>query len=219
MIWEGFTTFFEGFKQKHNDFAASYSNMKLSQNAKDFLANKEEAFKQLESKKAGELFTPYLEIVEQYTTNFEDFCLLSLLGDERLEDEGVLEHFASKLINRIGVSTDASENEIENAMTNWMSNAFGISPNASDEEGYEALENWFKNSFGFSPDTTPEEEFNTAMENSFPKEFTAFSESFRNSSEEVKEMIPENLKERWENCKNNLVDAYEMMGWSWEDED
>ena len=78
--WDGFVTFFQSFKQKFDDFKAGYSNLKLSQETQDFLSKKKEAFDQMESQKAGELFAPILVKGEQFAKTFTDFSLLYLMN-------------------------------------------------------------------------------------------------------------------------------------------
>ena len=115
--FDGLTAFFQNFKQKFNDFTATYSDMKLSQETQDFLSNKAEAFKTLETQKAVELFTPYLEQMKKTFNqcNMLDVFLLSDEGEDKVEE---------KMLKMLGVDPAASEEEMKNS----MAAALGIDP-------------------------------------------------------------------------------------------
>ena len=68
-----FVNFFQNFEQKLNEFKGTFSDMQLSENTKKFLSEKENAFNELKSQKAGELFTTYLEPFEEFVNMYNEF--------------------------------------------------------------------------------------------------------------------------------------------------
>ena len=215
--WDGFVTFFQSFKQKFDDFKAGYSNLKLSQETQDFLSNKKEAFDQMESQKAGELFAPILVKGEQFAKTFTDFSLLyfsSYLMNNHVEgvEENVIEE---KIRNILGVASDASDEELQKAMEkkeNWKNTTLGITSDASDEEKNKALEDWIRTNFGIDSYKS-EEDGKKAIEHLdsiYGNEISVLN-SYDNSSDEMKDIMPEDLKERFEKYNNTMAEITEIF--------
>ena len=224
---EGFATFCQNFKQKLDDFTASYSDMKLSQETQDFLTDKDNALKQLSAQKASELFTPYLEKLESFNI-IKNFGILSSIEDEdwdKMDDEK-----AEKVLKMAGINDVSSSEEVINAMKNQMSTVIDIDPAASDEEFEKAFEKWWVNTIGFDPNNASDEEMDKAMENwtnsifgfdpstmskedqtkafeEWKNKNNAFFESFDKSSE----FMSKELKERGEKLKEDMELTYELL--------
>jgi hypothetical protein len=207
--WDDFVTFFQNFKQKSDDFKAGYSNLKLSQETQDFLSDKKEAFDQMESQKAGELFEPILVKGEQFAKTFTDFSLLySLLYFE----ENVIEE---KIRNILGVASDASDEELQKAMEkkeNWKNTTLGITSDASDEEKNKALEDWIRTNIGIDSYKS-EEDGKKAIEHldSIYGNEISVLKSFDRSSDELKDVLPKDLKERFEKYNNTMAEITEIF--------
>ena len=212
--FEGFVTYFQGFKQKFNDFKATYSNMKLSQETQQFLSDKANAFNSLETQKAGELITPYLEQMEK-TSNICNFW--NSMGDKKMEEvlkekwfgitpETSEEETKKAVLATIGVAPSASDEEFAKAVENWTNTKFGfaLNPNASDEEMNKAFEN-LAHTMGVDINASDEEQ-KKAVENymSLSKETL---DGFVKSYEEIKEILPEDLKGRCEQLKNSINES------------
>ena len=222
--WDGFVTFFQNFKQKSDDFKAGYSNLKLSQETQDFLSNKKEAFDQMESQKAGELFAPILAKGEQCAKTFDDFSLLYLITDFSLLDlmnnhvEGVEENVREKKIRKwLGVASDASDEELKKAKEdweNWENTTLGITSDASNEEKNKALEDWMRTNFGIDSDLNKsEEDAEKAIEHLdsiYGNEISVLN-SFDRSSDELKDVLPKDLKERFEKYNNTMTEITERF--------
>lgn len=212
--WDGFVTFFQNFKQKFDDFKAGYSNLKLSQETQDFLSNKKEAFDQMESQKAGELFAPILEKGEQFAKTFADYYLLNLtINPVEGVEEKVIE---GKIRNRLGVTSDASEEEMEKAKENWINTTLGITSDASIEEKNKALEDWLRTNFGIDGFKSEEdaEKAIEYVESNYGNELSILN-SYDESSDEMKDIMPIELKERFEKYKNTtdeIVDILTLVG-------
>ena len=207
--WDGFVTFFQNFKQKFDDFKAGYSNLKLSQETQDFLSNKKEAFDQMESQKAGELFAPILVKGEQFAKTFTDFSLLYLMNNHV---EGVEENVIEEKIRKcLGVASDASDEELQKAKGNWENSVLGITSDASDEEKNKALEDWVRTNFGIDSFKS-EEDGKKAIEHfdSFYENEISILNSYDNSSDEMIDIMPEDLKERFEKYKNTIAELAEL---------
>ncbi len=122
---EGFAAFCQNFKQKLNDFKATYSDMKLSQETYNFLADQEKAFNELESQKFGELFTPGLEQLENANKMLAKSAELQNLhrkvrtAPELNEAYSNFNHFCDSII---GVnSSELSQEEWEKAEKDYVS--------------------------------------------------------------------------------------------------
>ena len=63
---KGFVDFFQNFQQKFDEFKATFSDMQLSEKTQNFLSEKENAFNEMQSQKADELFSTYLEPFEEF---------------------------------------------------------------------------------------------------------------------------------------------------------
>lgn len=215
--WDGFVTFFQSFKQKFDDFKAGYSNLKLSQETQDFLSEKKEAFDQMESQKAGELFSPVLVKGEQFAKTFTDFSLLyfsSYLMNNHVEgvEENVIEE---KLRNILGIASDASDEELQKAKEkkeNWKNTTLGITSDASDEEKNKALEDWIRTNFGIDSYKS-EEDGKKAIEHldSIYGNEISVLKSFDRSSDELKDVLPKDLKERFEKYNNTMAEITEIF--------
>ena len=206
--WDGFVTFFQNFKQKFDDFKAGYSNLKLSQETQDFLSNKKEAFDQMESQKAGELFAPILEKGEQFAKTFADYGLIYLMiYHVEGVDENVIE---GKIRNSLGVTSDASDEELEKAKENWINTTLGITLDASSEEKNKAIEDWLRTNFYIDE---PEEDVEKMMEHfdSIYGNEILILKSYDGSSDEMKDIMPEDLKERFEKYKNTIDDVTDIL--------
>ena len=206
--WDGFVTFFQSFKQKFDDFKASYSNLKLSQETQDFLSNKKEAFDQMESQKAGELFAPILEKGEQFAKTIADYGLIYLII---YHVEGVDENMIEgKIRNSLGVTSNASDEELEKAKENWINTTLGITLDASSEEKNKAIEDWLRTSFYIDE---PEEDVEKMMEqfDSIYGNEILILKSYDESSDEMKDIMPEDLKERFEKYKNTIDDVTDIL--------
>ena len=206
--WDGFVTFFQNFKQKSDDFKAGYSNLKLSQETQDFLSNKKEAFDQMESQKAGELFAPILEKGEQFAKTIADYGLIYLII---YHVEGVDENMIEgKIRNSLGVTSNASDEELEKAKENWINTTLGITLDASSEEKNKAIEDWLRTSFYIDE---PEEDVEKMMEqfDSIYGNEILILKSYDESSDEMKDIIPEDLKERFEKYKNTIDDVTDIL--------
>lgn len=215
--WDGFVTFFQNFKQKSDDFKAGYSNLKLSQETQDFLSDKKEAFDQMESQKAGELFAPILVKGEQFAKTFADFSLLyfsSYFMNNHVEgvEENVIEE---KIHNILGVASDASDEELQKAKEkkeNWKNTTLGITSDASDEEKNKALEDWIRTNFGIDSYKS-EEDGKKAIkqfDSIYGKEISILK-SFDRSSDELKDVLPKDLKERFEKYNNTMAEITEIF--------
>ena len=206
--WDGFVTFFQNFKQKFDDFKASYSNLKLSQETQDFLSNKKEAFDQMESQKAGELFEPILVKGEQFAKTFTDFSLLYLMN---YHVEGVEENVIEEKIRKgLGVASDASDEELQKA----ENTALGITSDASDEEKNNALEDWMRTNFGIDSDSFKSEEDKKKVIEHFDSIYgntISVLKSYDGSSDEMKDIMPEDLKERFEKYNNTIAEIDEIF--------
>lgn len=215
--WDGFVTFFQSFKQKFDVFKAGYSNLKLSQETQDFLSEKKEAFDQMESQKAGELFSPVLVKGEQFAKTFTDFSLLyfsSYLMNNHVEgvEENVIEE---KLRNILGIASDASDEELQKAKEkkeNWKNTTLGITSDASDEEKNKALEDWIRTNFGIDSYKS-EEDGKKAIEHldSIYGNEISVLKSFDRSSDELKDVLPKDLKERFEKYNNTMAEITEIF--------
>ena len=209
--WGDFVTFFQNFKQKSDDFKAGYSNLKLSQETQDFLSNKKEAFDQMESQKAGELFEPILVKGEQVTKTFTEFCLLYLMNNHV---EGIEENVKEEKIRKcLGVASDASDEELQKAKENWKNTTLGTTSDASDEEKNNALEEWVRTNFGINSFKT-EENVKKAMEyidDNYENELSILKNCDK-SLDEMKGIMPEDLKERFEKYNNTLAELAEIFG-------
>ena len=205
-----FKAFFQNFKQKFDDFKASYSNLKLSQETQDFLSNKKEVFDQMESQKAGELFEPILVKGEQFAKTFTDFSLLYLMN---YHVEGVEENVIEEKIRKgLGVASDASDEELQKA----ENTALGITSDASIEEKNKALEDWLRTNFGIDGFKSEEdaEKAIEHVESNYGNELSILN-SYDESSDEMKDIMPEDLKERFEKYKNTtdeIVDILTLAG-------
>ena len=205
--WDGFVTFFQNFKQKSDDFKAGYSNLKLSQETQDFLSNKKETFDQMESQKAGELFEPILVKGEQFAKTFTDFSLLYLMN---YHVEGVEENVIKEKIRKcLGVASDASDEELQKA----ENTALGITSDASDEEKNNALEDWMRTNFGIDSDSFKSEEDEKKviehLDSIYDNEISILK-SFDRSSDELKDVLPKDLKERFEKYNNTIAEIVEI---------
>lgn len=202
--WDGFVTFFQSFKQKFDDFKAGYSNLKLSQETQDFLSNKKEAFDKMESQKAGELFAPILVKGEQFVKSFTDFSLLYLMNNHV---EGVEENvIEEKIRNILGVASDASDEELQKAKENWKNTTLGTTSDTSDEEENNALKDWLRTNFGIDSFKT-EEDMEKAIEyidSNYENELSILKNCDK-SLDEMKGIMPEDLKERFEKYKNTIA--------------
>ena len=209
--WDDFVTFFQNFKQKFDDFKASYSNLKLSQETQDFLSNKKEAFDQMESQKAGELFEPILVKGELFAKTFTEFCLLYLMNNHV---EGIEENVKEEKIRKcLGVASDASDEELQKAKENWKNTTLGTTSDASDEEKNNALEEWVRTNFGINSFKT-EENVKKAMEyidDNYENELSILKNCDK-SLDEMKGIMPEDLKERFEKYNNTLAELAEIFG-------
>ena len=215
--WDGFVTFFQSFKQKFDDFKAGYSNLKLSQETQDFLSNKKEAFDQMESQKAGELFSPVLVKGEQFAKTFTDFSLLyfsSYLMNNHVEgvEENVIEE---KLRNILGIASDASDEELQKAKEkkeNWKNTTLGITSDASDEEKNKALEDWIRTNFGIDSYKSEEDGKKAIkhLDSIYGNEISVLK-SFDRSSDELKDVLPKDLKERFEKYNNTMAEITEIF--------
>ena len=206
--WDGFVTFFQNFKQKSDDFKAGYSNLKLSQETQDFLSNKKEAFDQMESQKAGELFAPILEKGEQFAKTIANYGLIYLII---YHVEGVDENMIEgKIRNSLGVTSNASDEELEKAKENWINTTLGITLDASIEEKNKAIEDWLRTSFYIDE---PEEDVEKMMEqfDSIYGNEILILKSYDESSDEMKDIMPEDLKERFEKYKNTIDDVTDIL--------
>lgn len=206
--WDGFVTFFQSFKQKFDDFKAGYSNLKLSQETQDFLSEKKEAFDQMESQKAGELFAPILEKGEQFAKTIADYGLIYLII---YHVEGVDENMIEgKIRNSLGVTSNASDEELEKAKENWINTTLGITLDASSEEKNKAIEDWLRTSFYIDE---PEEDVEKMMEqfDSIYGNEILILKSYDESSDEMKDIMPEDLKERFEKYKNTIDDVTDIL--------
>ena len=206
--WDGFVTFFQSFKQKFDDFKAGYSNLKLSQETQDFLSNKKEAFDQMESQKAGELFAPILEKGEQFAKTIANYGLIYLII---YHVEGVDENMIEgKIRNSLGVTSNASDEELEKAKENWINTTLGITLDASIEEKNKAIEDWLRTSFYIDE---PEEDVEKMMEqfDSIYGNEILILKSYDESSDEMKDIMPEDLKERFEKYKNTIDDVTDIL--------
>lgn len=206
--WDGFVTFFQSFKQKFDDFKAGYSNLKLSQETQDFLSNKKEAFDQMESQKAGELFAPILVKGEQFAKTIADYGLIYLII---YHVEGVDEKMIEgKIRNSLGVTSNASDEELEKAKENWINTTLGITLDASSEEKNKAIEDWLRTSFYIDE---PEEDVEKMMEqfDSIYGNEILILKSYDESSDEMKDIMPEDLKERFEKYKNTIDDVTDIL--------
>ena len=206
--WDGFVTFFQNFKQKFDDFKAGYSNLKLSQETQDFLSNKKEAFDQMESQKAGELFAPILEKGEQFAKTIADYGLIYLII---YHVEGVDENMIEgKIRNSLGVTSNASDEELEKAKENWINTTLGITLDASSEEKNKAIEDWLRTSFYIDE---PEEDVEKMMEqfDSIYGNEILILKSYDESSDEMKDIMPIELKERFEKYKNTIDDVTDIL--------
>ena len=207
--WDDFVTFFQNFKQKSDDFKAGYSNLKLSQETQDFLSDKKEAFDQMESQKAGELFEPILVKGEQFAKTFTDFWLLYFMN---YHVEGVEENvIEEKLRKGLGVASDASDEELQKA----ENTALGITSDASDEEKNNALEDWMRTNFGIDSFKFEEDEKKAIehLDSIYDNEYDKISilKSFDRSSDELKDVLPKDLKERFEKYNNTIAEIDEIM--------
>lgn len=213
--WDGFVTFFQNFKQKFDDFKAGYSYLKLSQETQDFFSNKKEAFDQMESQKAGELFAPSLVKGEQFAKTLADFGLLYLMTNHvEGAEENVIE---GKIRNSLGVTSDASDEELEKAKENWINTILGTTSDASSEEKNKAIEDWLRTNFGFDGFKSEEdgEKVIEHIESIYGNEISILK-SYEESSDEMKDIMPEDLKERFEKCKNTIADVFDVFaltGW------
>ena len=209
--WDDFVTFFQNFKQKSDDFKAGYSNLKLSQETQDFLSDKKEAFDQMESQKAGELFAPILVKGEQVTKTITEFCLLYLMNNHV---EGIEENVKEEKIRKcLGVASDASDEELQKAKENWKNTTLGTTSDASDEEKNNALEEWVRTNFGIDSFKT-EEDVKKAMEyidDNYENELSILKNCDK-SLDEMKVIMPEDLKERFEKYNNTLTELAEIFG-------
>lgn len=206
--WDDFVTFFQNFKQKFDDFKAGYSNLKLSQETQDFLSDKKEAFDQMESQKAGELFAPILVKGEQFAKTFTDFWLLYFMN---YHVEGVEENvIEEKLRKGLGVASDASDEELQKA----ENTALGITSDASDEEKNNALEDWIRTNFGIDSGSFKSEEDEKKVIKHLDSIYgntISVLKSYDESSDDMKDIMPEDLKERFEKYKNTLDDIVEII--------
>ena len=223
---EGFAAFCQNFKQKLNDFKATYSDMNLSQETQNFLADKEKALKQLGTQKADELFTPCLEKLESFNI-MRNIGVLSSIEDEdwnKMNDEK-----AEKILSLIGIKDASSEEEAINAMKNQMSAVSGIDPAASDEEFGKAFNNWFANTIGIKLDAS-DEEFDKAMgkwsndlfgtdlstiskeeKEQVLKDWKSKNNTFFDNMEKSSEVMSKELKERGEKLKEDMELTYEIL--------
>ena len=207
--WDGFVTFFQNFKQKFDDFKAGYSNLKLSQETQDFLSDKKEAFDQMESQKAGELFAPILVKGEQFAKTFIDISLLYWKNNHL---EGVEENVKEKIRNILGVASDASDEELKKAKEDWENTTLGITSDATNEEKNKALEDWMRTNFGIDSFKT-EEDMKKAMEyidSNYENELSVLKNCDK-SLDEMKGIMPEDLKERFEKYNNTIAEITEIF--------
>ena len=210
--WDGFVTFFQNFKQKFDDFKAGYSNLKLSQETQDFLSDKKEAFDQMESQKAGELFAPILVKGEQFAKTMTDFSFLYYLMYNHVEgvEKNVIEE---KIRNILGVASDASDEELQKAKENWKNTTLGITSDASDEEKNKAFEDWMRTNFGIDSDLYKSEEDAEKVIEHFDSIYgneISVLNSYDNSSDEIIDIMPEDLKERFDKYKNTIAELAEL---------
>ena len=176
----------------------------------------------MESQKAGELFAPILVKGEQFAKTFTDFSLLySLLYFE----ENVIEE---KIRNILGVASDASDEELQKAKENWKNTTLGITSDASDEEKNKAFEDWMRTNFGIDSDLYKSEEDAEKviehLDSIYGNEISVLN-SYDNSSDEIIDIMPEDLKERFEKYKNTitklaeLAEIYDLTGVTLEKEE
>ena len=207
--WDDFVTFFQNFKQKSDDFKAGYSNLKLSQETQDFLSDKKEAFDQMESQKAGELFAPILVKGEQFAKTFIDISLLHWKNNHL---EGVEENVKEKIRNILGVASDASDEELQKAKEDWENTTLGITSDATNEEKNKALEDWMRTNFGIDSFKT-EEDMKKAMEyidGNYENELSILKNCDK-SLDEMKGIMPKDLKERFEKYNNTIAEITEIF--------
>ena len=217
---EGFATFCQNFKQKFNDFMATYSDMKLSQETQNFLDDKEKTLKQQGAQKAGELFTPYLE-------KLNDFNIIRNLGILASIDDG---SDPEKICKVLDIDQNATDEEIAKSIKEFMSAPLGIEPSSSDEELVQALKNWSTNNLGIDITNASEEESDKVMkkwaidfwgidmenaseeerEKSF-KNWKEQNEAFFENYNKCSEFMPEELKERCEKIKEDMNLTYEIL--------
>ena len=86
---KGFVDFFQNFQQKFDEFKASFSDMQLSEKTQNFLSEKENAFNEMQSQKADELFSTYLEPFEEFVDMYNEI--------ETTPEEEITEEQAAKM--------------------------------------------------------------------------------------------------------------------------
>ena len=86
---KGFVDFFQNFQQKFDEFKATFSDMQLSEKTQNFLSEKENAFNEMQSQKADELFSTYLEPFEEFVDMYNEI--------ETTPDEEITEEQAAKM--------------------------------------------------------------------------------------------------------------------------
>ena len=223
---EGFAAFCQNFKQKLNDFKATYSDMNLSQETQNFLSDKEKALKQLGTQKAGELFAPCLEKLEAFNI-IRNIGVLSSIEDEnwdKMDDEKT-----EKILSLVGIKNATSEEETINAMKNQISTVTGIDPTVSDEEFGKAMEKWFSNTTGINFDASDEELdkafgqwskdlFGTDLSTISKEEKEQVLKDWKNKNnalfdnmEKSSEFMSKELKERGEKLKEDMELTYEIF--------
>lgn len=226
---EGIAAFCQNFKQKLNDFKATYSDMNLSQETQNFLADKEKALKQQGTQKAEELFTPCLEKLEGF--NFmRNLGVLSLIEDE--DWDGLNDEKVEKILRLFGINDASSEEETINVvknLKNQISTVTGIDPTASDEELGKATEKWFSNTIGINFDASEEEwdkAFGQWSNDLFGADLSTISKEEKeqvikdwknknnalfDNMEKSSEFMSKELKERGEKLKEDMEFTYEMF--------
>ena len=223
---EGFAAFCQNFKQKLNDFKATYSDMNLSQETQNFLSDKEKALKQQGEQKAGELFTPYIEKLEGFNI-IRNIVVLSSIEDadwDKLNDEKI-----EKVLNLVGIKDASSEEETINAMKNQISTVTGIDPTISDEEFGKATEKWFANTTGIDFNASDEELdkvlgqwskdlFGTDLstiskeeQEQVLKDWKSKNNALFDNMEKSSEFMSKELKERGEKLKEDMELTYEIL--------
>ena len=121
---EGFAAFCQNFKQKLNDFKATYSDMKLSEETHNFLADKEKTFNELESQKVGELFTPGLEQLENANKMLAKSTELAKLDIKTMlpyEQKNAIYNYQHYCDSIIGInSSELTDEEYEKAAKDYV---------------------------------------------------------------------------------------------------
>jgi hypothetical protein len=127
--------------------------------------------------------------------------------------EGVEENVIEEKIRKcLGVASDASDEELQKAKGNWENTVLGITSDASDEEKNKALEDWIRTNFGIDSYKS-EEDGKKAIEHldSIYGNEISVLKSFDRSSDELKDVLPKDLKERFEKYNNTMAEITEIF--------